>query len=249
MSDKQPSDQELVEKVKELIETRSLSQQAISQRIGYSAATINQWLQNKYPGRTDLVEQELRLWIATLDKSSDLQIVKASVGIDLFAVYLVKNRPWVASGDICLKLGIDASRQYRRLLRHEKLNRLQILHLDNVDSPLLPLEMVTWFLMTLRPKGDAAKKRDRYIDTMYWSFRTALDHRSTVVLKDIILANRKPHKKGPYKTRGITEEQIKELMALVESEPKLSYGEIAYRLGLSKSVVWKVLNGGLVVGL
>ena len=58
----------LLDRVRGLMERRSLSQARVATEIGASATTLSQWLNGKYPGDVPALETKLEQWLAAQDR-------------------------------------------------------------------------------------------------------------------------------------------------------------------------------------
>lgn len=76
--DKRQSNPDLVEAIKAAQVEEKLSQKALAKQIGIDPAMLNQWLQNKYAGDVDGVEEAAQKWLSAREKrtaiSQTLQI-------------------------------------------------------------------------------------------------------------------------------------------------------------------------------
>lgn len=58
-----------LERVREIIDSEDLSQQAVAKEAGISAATLNQWLSGRYTGDVEAVTGKMEKWLASREPS------------------------------------------------------------------------------------------------------------------------------------------------------------------------------------
>ena len=72
-------DAELVSKLRDYCEEKG-SQSAVAKMIGYSAAVVSQYLQNKYHGNIELFESALKELFANIEASREIESIKIDAG-------------------------------------------------------------------------------------------------------------------------------------------------------------------------
>jgi hypothetical protein len=165
----------------------------------------------------------------------------------------IEKRPWVSIAPFCRALGIEPRAQERRIERHRADAGLPVWVMeassDGETETCLPLELLGWWLWTLRPRSaDARRRLEAYRDgsalalLFYWVNAGGRFGTSEMVYQAQRAAPL-PRSKPPVRRSKITVEQANAMRALKREQPELSFSEIGDRFEVSKGTAWKIICG------
>lgn len=171
---------------------------------------------------------------------------------DYLTVIEAEERPWVPISPVCMTLGINPRTQARRLRRYNAaagfpVRRVEVAS-DREAETCLPLELLGWWLWTLRPRSaDARRRLEEYRDgsalalLFYWVNAGGRLGTSEIVYQAQRAAPL-PRSKPPVRRSKITVEKANAMRALKREQPELSFSEIGDRFQVSKGTAWKIIR-------
>ena len=163
MSEVKQSTIELQNEIKSALAALNMSQRKLSIQINVSSTALSQWMNNKYPGRGELIEDKLRIWVthAIMKETTEESALDFRICGGLLRLYSKEGRHWISLSNICENLELNIGRQIARVNKHHKKHGLQLLIQKKGEETcyLIPLAEVSWFLRTLRPRSDSHKNR------------------------------------------------------------------------------------------
>lgn len=245
----QPHDTDLIERVKQLLTISQCSQKKLADNLGYSPATINLWLKEKYTGDVCKLEVAISTWLGddgaeTPPTIPDDAIWEISIGERFFLVR-DSGRPWVPIEPLCTRLMIDPTIQVRRLLRHQKQAGLNVRFCAHRSWLLLPLEELQWFLRTLKPRQNEALERlERYKAILFWNLAYAwvVNGNQWNAFRERNLAHPiKVPSVQPVNKPRFTPDDADEMRRMRRTG--MSYAEIGAKFGCDKALTWRIVNG------